>query len=92
MNLPKYKDVLKMTKEKIDETLAPVRAKQAQKKAELEVAEMEEKVLTLETEIYELCAKHPIPFSDIIDKQDEVALFERKIEQFSKIVEQLFGE
>ena len=92
MEIPRYKELLKMTKEKIDETLAPVRAKQAQKQAELEMAKLEENVLTLESEILKLCAETPIPFDEIIDNLDKMQLIERQKKQLSKIIEQLFGE
>lgn len=37
MKLKPYKEILKMAKEAIDETLAPVRAKKAKKQAELKM-------------------------------------------------------
>jgi hypothetical protein len=92
MKLPKYKDILKMSKEKIDAALAPIRAKQAQKQAELEVAKLEEKSLTLEAEVVELCVKNPIPFDKIINKQDEIALANRRKKQLANVVEELFGD
>lgn len=92
MALPKYKDILRMTKEKIDEALAPVRSLQAKKQAELEMAKLDEKIITLESEITSLCTKNPIPFDTIIKKQDEMALSERKKKQFQLIIDQLFGE
>ena len=48
MKLKPYKEILKMAKEMIDETLAPVRAMRAKKQAELEVAKMDEKIATHE--------------------------------------------
>jgi len=92
MKLPKYKDILKMTKEKITESLAPIRAIQAKRQAELEMAKLDEKIITLETEINALCCENPLPFDKIIHKQDEVGLQERKRKQFSKIIEELFPE
>ena len=92
MKLPRYKDVLKMTKEKIDETLAPVRARQAKKQAELEVAKLDERILTMESEITKLCTENPIPFERLIDKQDAMKLAERRRKQFGTIIEQLFPD
>ena len=42
-----YKDLIAMTKEKLDEALAPIRASSAKAKATLEVAKIEEKLLEL---------------------------------------------
>ena len=92
MKLTPYKNILKYSKEKIQEVCAPIRAKQAKMQAELEMAKLDEKIVTLEQEITEICTEHPIDFDKLIDKQDEVGLLERRKKQFSKIVEELFPE
>lgn len=92
MKLKTYKEYLKMTKEKIEETLAPIRAMQARKQAELEMAKLDEKIVTLESEITTLCTQNPIPFDKIINKQDEMKLSERRRKQFKEIIDQLFCE
>jgi len=90
MKLTPYKKLITMGKEAVDFALAPVRAHSAQKKAELEIAKLEERKATLETEINNLCAEREINFDRIIDKLDEIALTERRIKQFVKIVDELF--
>lgn len=92
MKLKTYKEYLAMTTEKIEEMLAPVRAMQAQKQAELEIAKLDEKIITLESEITSLCTQNPIPFDRIIYKQDEMQLAERRRKQFKEIIDQLFYE
>jgi len=92
MKLKTYKEYLKMTKEKIEETLAPIRAMQARKQAELEMAKLDEKIVTLKSEITTLCTQNPIPFDRIIYKQDEMKLAERRRKQFQEIIGQLFCE
>lgn len=90
MKLTPYQTILTMSKEAIDKGLAKVRANSAKKKAELEIAKLEEKVATIEKEVDELCSTKEINFDKIIDKLDELALAERRKEQFQKIIEELF--
>lgn len=90
MKLKPYKEILAMTKEKINECLAPIRANKAKKRAELEQIKIDEKVTRIESEIHELAAKEDIDFDAIINKLDEVALLERRKSQFDKIIGELF--
>lgn len=79
-----------MTKEAVDKTLAPVRSKSQQLKAELEVSKLEERCACLEKEINEACSQKELNYDAIIDKLDELALAERRKEQFTKIITELF--
>ena len=81
-----------MGKEAIDATLAPVRARSAKKKAELEIAKLEEQVATYDSELNTLCSEKEINFDKIIDKLDSIALVERRKKQFEKIVAEMFPE
>lgn len=92
MKLTPYRKILAMSKDAINATLAPIRALQAKSQAQLETSKLEEKKMTLQSEIEELCTKHPIPFESIISKLDELALAERKQKQFDKIIKELFPE
>lgn len=92
MKLKPYKEILKMAKEAIDDTLAPVRAMKAKKQAELEVAKMDAKIATQEAKIQEICTSKEIDFDKLITAQDELALMERRKKQFGKIIEELFPE
>jgi hypothetical protein len=90
MKLPSYKDVLRMTKEVIDDTLAPVRATRAKKQAELEMAKLDEQIATKEAKIKETCCEKEINFGKLIDMQDELALLERKKIQYQQILDEMF--
>lgn len=81
-----------MAKETVDATLAPVRSRAAQKQAELEMAKLDEKIATLESEINQECSKKDLNFDAIIRKLDDLALAERRKGQFEKIVKELFPE
>lgn len=91
MKLPKYNDILKMTKEKVDATLAPIRVAKAKAQANLEMVKLDEQIATLEAEITEACCKSEISFPSIIEKQDRLALLERKKKQYQEILDQMFG-
>lgn len=92
MKLPTYKEFLKMSKEKVDDALAPVRANRAKKQAELEMAKLDEEIATQTAKIHEICCAKEINFTDLIDKQDKLALTERKKKQYQKILEEMFPE
>ena len=79
-----------MAKEAVDATLAPVRANAAKKQAELEIAKLEEREATLQSELDEQCSKRDVNFDRIIEKLDDIALTERRKKQFTKIVEEMF--
>lgn len=90
MKLTPYAKLLTMTKEAVDKTLAPVRAKSQQLKAELEVAKLDERIATLEKSIDESCSQKDLNYDTIIDLLDDLALAERRKEQFDKIIVELF--
>ncbi len=92
MKLTPYKQILKMAKEKVDETLAPIRAQRAKKQAELEVAKMDEKIASQEAKIQEICSQKEVNFDTLISAQDELALMERRKKQFQKIIQEMFPD
>jgi tRNA A58 N-methylase Trm61 len=87
-----FKEIVALTKEKFDETMAPVRAKAAQAKANLKEAEIEERLITLETDIQKLCAEKDLNFDRVIDKMDEYELLTRKKKQVNDLVSALFPD
>jgi len=92
MKLPKYTDVLKMSKETVSETLAPVRAARAKKQAELEMAKLDEDIATNEAKLYEECCREEVNFTNIIRMQDELGLSNRKKTQYQKILDEMFAD
>jgi hypothetical protein len=92
MDLPRYKEALRMTKQEIKDVLIPVREKQAKKQVELKVVELEEKILTLEAETTRLCVESPLPIDRILDNVDEIELIERRQGQLEDAIKKLFRE
>lgn len=90
MKLVPYKQILKFSKEKIQDTLAPIRAKQAHKRAELEISKLEENIANQEMKIQEICTEQPLDFTKLMDAQDKLALEERRKKQLEKIINELF--
>lgn len=90
MALPKYNDVIKMAKDALKEMMAPLRAREMKKKAELEMAKLEGRIAEQNQMIQELCSAYPIDFDRLIDAQDELGLSQRRLEQFRTIVNELF--
>lgn len=92
MSLMKYKDVLALGKEKINEAKAPFRAREMSKKAELEVCKLESTIADREQKIHELCSKYPIDFDQLINALDELELTKRRKKQFEQIIVEMFSE
>lgn len=92
MKLPTYTDVLKMGKEALQASLAIPRANRAKKQAELEMCKLDEQIATAEAAIIEACSKQEVNFADIIEKQDALALIERKKVQYQKILDEMFPQ
>ena len=90
MKLTPYAELLSMGKEAIAQVLLPVRINSANKKAELEVAKIEEAIAVGEAELKNFCSEPELDFIKIIDKKDKLALLERKKRMMSEIVSELF--
>lgn len=92
MPLMKYKDILALAKEKVKEAMAPLRAREMKKKAELEICKLDSDIVEKEQKIQELSSEYPINFDKLIDQIDELDLLKRRQEQFAKIVDEMFSE
>jgi len=90
MQLKPFKELIALSKEKLDEAMAPIRARQVKSKAELELAQLEAEILNEETKVHEQCAEKDINFRNLLNRLDTIALLERRKAQYSKVLEQLF--
>lgn len=90
MKLKPFKELIAMSKEKLDEAMAPIRARQVRSQAELEMAKLDADILTLESEVQESCTKREIDFPAMLAKLDKVALLERRKKQYDKVLAELF--
>lgn len=92
MNLKPFKDIIALTKEGKDKLLAPVRAKKIQAQANLAMTKIDEEIVTLESDIQEMCSESEINFDKLLKKLDDVAILERRKKQYEKVISQLFPE
>jgi predicted nucleic acid-binding protein len=90
MTLKPFKELIALSKEKIDEALAPLRASTAKAKATLKMAEIDEKIASIDQTIQELAVSKDINFDAIADKVDEIGLLELRKQRLEEIVNQLF--
>ena len=87
-----FKELIALSKEKIDEALAPLRDSTARAKATLKMAEIDERIAVLGQKIQEQATSKDIDFDAMADKIDEIALLELRKQRFAEITTQLFPE
>ena len=85
-----FKELIALTKEKLEESMLPLRVRSAKAKAEQLKVELETKMIDLETRINTNCANKDINFSSIIDQIDEYELLERRLKQVNELTDKLF--
>ena len=90
MKLKPFKEIIAMSKEKLAESLAPIRARKVKSQAELEMAKLDDEMIRLEADIQEQCAKEDINFPSLLDKLDKMGLLERRQKQYQKVLSDLF--
>lgn len=90
MTLKPFAEIIALSKEKLSEALAPIRARKVKSQAELEMAKLDDELVRLEADIQEQCAKEDINFPTLLDKLDKVALLERRKTQYESVLAQLF--
>jgi hypothetical protein len=90
MTLKPFAEIIALSKEKLSEALAPIRARKVRSQAELEMAKLDDELIRLEADIQEQCAKEDINFPSLLDKLDKVALLERRKVQYDIVLAQLF--
>jgi len=90
MKLKPFADIIALSKEKLAESLAPIRARKVRSQAELEMAKLDDELVRLEADVQEQCFKEDINFPSLLDKLDKVALLERRKAQYESVLAQLF--
>lgn len=88
--LKPLKDLLAMSKEKLNEAMAPVRARKIKAQAELELAKLDTELIELESSVQESFTGEAIEFPKLLDKLDRIALLERRKKQYDKVLGELF--
>lgn len=92
MKLKPFKELVKLSKEKIDEAKAPIRAHKALAKAKLEIAQLDSDMYDSESAIQEIVLEKEIDFPKLLKAMDKLELQERTKKQYDKILNQLFPD
>lgn len=90
MKLVSYVELLSMSKEKILETLAPIKVLEMRKQGELQVRQIESKIIESDAQVQGLTAIYPLDYPRPLDALDDRALLVRRRDQLSQILDQLF--
>ena len=73
LEIKPFAKLIAMTQEKLDKTLAPIRARAVKAKATVVCAELEEKLVDLERKIHEACATKEIDFDQVDEMQFSIS-------------------
>lgn len=87
-----FKELITLTREKLEESMIPLRVRSAKAKAEIIKVELETKLADLEMKINEKAAQKDIEFLKVIELVDEYELTERRLKQVTGLVTQLFPD
>lgn len=93
MKILPFKELVALTQKGIDKAMAPIRAKQLQSQAELEMLKIDAEILTTETDIQETFTNKDVKeiyLPGILDKLDRIAILERRKAQYKKLLDSLF--
>lgn len=90
--LKPFAEMLALSKEKIDEALAPIRARAAKAKADVKIAALDEQIVGLESAVQKMALDKELDLDRMCDKIDELELLYRRRDQFGQVIGQLFPE
>lgn len=92
IELKPFRELIAMSKEKLNEAMAPLRARAVKSQADLEMTKLEGDIIALQAAIQEMCVDKEIDFAALFDKLDDIALLERRLKQYEDVLAQLFPE
>jgi len=92
IKLKSFKELVSMTKEKLDEALLPLRIDAGRNKAQGAVITLKEKLITIETQLNEQCSQKELNFDKLTGLMDEYDLTERQLKQIEALVSALFPQ
>jgi len=92
IELKPFRELIGLSEDKLNETLAPARAKAVKAKVDLEMAKLETQILTRETGIQEAFTKPDVDLPRIIDEIEDISLLKLRQELYKDVLTQLFPE
>lgn len=90
MQLTPYAELIALTPAERENKNITTRVARQKQRGLLRLAELEEKLASLEDNITTACQNPELYFDQIADKLDELALLTRRKEQLTNIINQLF--
>jgi hypothetical protein len=85
-----YAQLVKLGKDAMRDTMAPLRAREMRLQAQTRAAQLESQIAEAEQKLVELGSAYPIDFDKLTAAMDSAALLRRRKEQFDVIIEELF--
>lgn len=86
----KYAELVKLGKEQLRDTMAPMRAREMRLQAQTRVAQLESKIAEAEQRVVELGSVYPIDFDKLLESMDAAALLRRQKDQLELVLTELF--
>jgi len=90
MQLTPYAELIALSQEDRDRKNTTTKVARQKQRGMLRLAELDEKISSLEDSIQSYCSALELQFDTIADKIDELALLTRRKEQLTTIINQLF--
>lgn len=87
----KYAGLITQSKEKADEALAPAKADEQNAALGLEIGKLDLKVKTAQNALEVKKSQYPLPFKEILDASDELALDVRRLGEMKALRTELFS-
>ena len=85
-----YAQLVRLTKDALRETMAPLRANEMRLKALTRQAELQSQLAEHEQRVVEYGSVYPIDFARFCQAMDDAALTRRRVEQLRLIIDELF--
>lgn len=92
MQLTPYAELIKLIPGELAKKNSSAKINKQKQRGLLKVAELEEKITSLEDAVVSLCSQQELNYESIVDKQDELALRIRRKTQFQEVINQLFPQ
>ena len=90
--LMRYREVISLDKAEKAATMAPLRAHEMHKKAELELAKLHSRVAEKTQAVTEIASKYPLDFTELGHALDDLDLTKRRQKQLEMVIAELFGD
>lgn len=92
MKLKAFSETIALSKEELDQALAPIRSREVKAQAEMQTCRIETDILARERRVQELCAGKSIDLPQLIEELDTLDLLEHRRDRYADVMSQLFPD